>query len=47
MNLLGKDKSFNNSKFDKAFGKVLPLATATKADKRELEKAVQDAVNSL
>lgn len=48
MNLVGKDKSFKNAKFDKAFGKLLPLATTEKKVLRtEFEKAVQDTMNSL
>lgn len=48
MNLVGKDKSFNNPKFDKAFGKLLPLATTEdKVLRTEFEKAVTDVMNSL
>ena len=48
MNLVGKDKSFKNPKFDKAFGKLLPLATTeNKVLRTEFEKAVQDTMNAL
>lgn len=47
LNLMGKDSSTKNTKFEKAFRKVLYLATSDKNNKTELEKAVQIAMDSL
>lgn len=47
LNLMGKDSSVKGTKFEKAFGKVLPLATKYGANPEELEKAVDRALEAL
>ena len=47
LNLMGKDSSVKGTKFEKAFGKVLPLATKYGANPEELEKAVGRALEAL
>lgn len=47
LNLMGKDSSTKGTKFEKAFGKVLPLATQYSASASDLEKAVEKALSSL